>query len=232
MKKVLVSDYDQTFYLNDDDIEKNKISINDFRNRGNIFVIATGRSYKDFMEKVNKYNIIYDYVILNHGATILDKDENILKNFSIDNNVIMDIKNNLQLEKSLNKFCCSLLQSRVDFNYPNLTKINVKYSSFDEAMAVNNIINKKFQSFVNSYYVEKNSVEIISCEITKSKAIQLLIEKLNISKDNVYTIGDGYSDIDMIKNYNGFAINGALEELKKYALKEYDSVSELVEEIR
>ena len=50
-KKILVSDYDKTFYLNDEDIEKNKIAINEFRKRENIFIIATGRSYFDFHNK-------------------------------------------------------------------------------------------------------------------------------------------------------------------------------------
>ena len=45
LKKVLVSDYDQTFYINDEDIEKNKLAVSEFRKEGNIFVIATGRSY-------------------------------------------------------------------------------------------------------------------------------------------------------------------------------------------
>ena len=51
MKKILVSDYDQTFYLNDEDIEKNKTSVKKFRDKGNIFIFATGRSYMDFMKK-------------------------------------------------------------------------------------------------------------------------------------------------------------------------------------
>ena len=84
-KKIFVSDYDQTFYLNDEDIEKNKIAINEFRKKGNIFVIATGRSYFDFQNKVDEYNLNYDYVIINHGATILDKNNNILINFPIKN---------------------------------------------------------------------------------------------------------------------------------------------------
>ena len=78
MKKILVSDYDQTFYIGDEDIEKNKIAVNRFRNKGNIFIIATGRSYEDFMEKKKQYNIKYDYVIIDHGAMILDKDNNII----------------------------------------------------------------------------------------------------------------------------------------------------------
>ena len=42
--KMLVSDYDQTFYLNDKDIIENINAVREFREKGNIFVIATGRS--------------------------------------------------------------------------------------------------------------------------------------------------------------------------------------------
>ena len=52
-KKILVSDYDHTFYLNDENIENNKEAVDRFRKEGNIFVIATGRSYFDFHNKVN-----------------------------------------------------------------------------------------------------------------------------------------------------------------------------------
>ena len=153
MKKVLVSDYDQTFYLNDKDIEINKQEVENFRNKGNIFIIATGRSFFDFKNKVNMYDIVYDYVILNHGTTILDKDNNIIFNFPICNEIIKDIKNDICLEESINYFCCSELESRVDFDYGNLTKINVKYNNKDKAMQVNNIINKKYREYINSYYV-------------------------------------------------------------------------------
>lgn len=91
-KKLLVSDYDQTFYINDEDIEENKKLVERFRKKGNIFIIATGRSYLDFQDKVNKYKLEYDYVIINHGATILDKNDNVLFNFSINNVIINDIK--------------------------------------------------------------------------------------------------------------------------------------------
>jgi hypothetical protein len=230
-KKILVSDYDQTFYLNDEDIEKNKIAINKFREKGNIFVIATGRSYFDFHNKVDLYKFNYDYVIINHGATILDKDNNVFANFSIKNEIISNIKNDLQLEKSIKGFCCSKLESRVDFEYKDLTKINVKYNSKDEAMNINKDINDKYSKFIDSYYVSENSVEIISNEINKSKAIDLLLNRLNVSRENVYTIGDGYSDIEMIKDFNGYAMKKSVVELKEVAKKEYDSVSELINEI-
>lgn len=36
-KKMLVSDYDQTFYINDIDIEKNKMAVSEFEAKGNFF---------------------------------------------------------------------------------------------------------------------------------------------------------------------------------------------------
>ena len=39
MKKILVSDYDNTFYINDNDIKNNIKKVETFRNKNNIFVI-------------------------------------------------------------------------------------------------------------------------------------------------------------------------------------------------
>ena len=230
-KKILVSDYDQTFYLNDDDIEINKKAVAKFRREGNIFVIATGRSYLDFRNKVNMYNLEYDYVIINHGATILDKNDNVFANFSIDKEIINNIKEDLQLSKSIENFCCSKLESRVSFEHSDLTKIRAKYNSKEEAMLINNVINNKYADYIHSYYVIENSLEIISNKTNKSKAINLLLDRLNILKENVYTIGDGYSDIEMIKDFNGFAMFNSVYELKNLAIKKYKSVSHLIDEI-
>lgn len=231
-KKILVSDYDQTFYLNDEDIEKNKIAVNDFRKKGNIFIIATGRSYFDFYNKVNLYNFDYDYVIINHGATILDKNDNMFCNFSIKNEIIKSIKNDLHLENSVDGFCCSRLESRVNFDHKDLTKINVKYNSPEDAKNINKMINDKYSNFVNSYYIAGSSLEIISNEINKSKAIQILIDKLNLDKQNVYTVGDGYSDIQMIKDFNGYCMENSVKELLEYCRnKKIKSVSELLRKI-
>lgn len=84
---------------------------------------------------------------------------------------------------------------------------------------------------MNSYYVTKNSVEIISNKTSKAEAIRVLIDKLGINPKDVYTIGDGYSDIEMVKNFNGYCMKNSVNELKKVAKKEYGSVSDLIKEI-
>lgn len=199
-KKMIVSDYDQTFYINDKDIERNKKTVREFENAGNIFIIATGRSYLDFKNKADAYNIQYNYVILNHGATIIDKQDKIICNISIDNSIIKKIESELCIPKANRLFCCSGLKSRLDINHRDLTKIHIKYDTKEEAMKINQTLNSKYSQFINSYYVGSNSIEIISNQTNKSEAIKQLIQKFKIKKENVYTIGDGYSDIQMIKD--------------------------------
>lgn len=229
--KILISDYDQTFYINDKDIEKNKLLVKKFRTEGNIFVFATGRSYEDFKLAVDKYSLEYDYAIINHGATVLNEEEQIISNYEIPDSIIESIKQDLQVEKSIRHFCCRKFESRLDFDSRNLTKINIRYNSKEEAMQINEIINKKYSKYVNSYYVPNNSIEIISSKTNKSNAINILLNHLNLNKKEVYVIGDGYSDIEMIKDFSGYAMQNCVEELKEMAKKQYNSVSELIKEL-
>ena len=161
MKKIVVSDYDQTFYINDDDIEINKKNIQNFREAGNLFIIATGRSYMDFKKKANAYNLEYDYLIINHGATILDGDDNIIFNVSIDNSIIDNIKEDMNLEKTMSHFCCSLFDSRVEFEYKDLTKIEARYYNKEDAWERNEYINNKYGEYVNSYFLTSNSISLM-----------------------------------------------------------------------
>ena len=48
---------------------------------------------------------------------------------------------------------------------------------------------------------------------------------------NVYTIGDGYSDIDMVKDFDGFRMEDSVPELKECTTKSVKSVSELIKKI-
>ena len=231
MRKILVSDYDQTFYLNDEDIEKNKKSVEEFRKKGNILVFATGRSYFDFMNKAEQYKLKWDYLIINHGATILDKNNNIISNYTIDNNIIKNIEKDLEIEKAIKYFCCNLENSRTNFNDKDLTKIHAKYEK-NKAEQINSLINKKYAEFVNCYFVSGNAVEIISNKTCKSNAIEEIVQIEKVNRENIFTIGDGYSDIEMIKNYNGYCMEESVQELLKICNgKIVKSVSELIEKI-
>lgn len=87
------------------------------------------------------------------------------------------IKECLELEHSIKYFCCSTLESRVDFSHPNLTKIAVTYQTKEEAIEKAKQINDLFGSFANAFYVTKNSVEITSSLASKEKGIEEIVKR-------------------------------------------------------
>ena len=232
MKKMLVSDYDGTFYTDEDNVKLNVEEVEKFRRLNNLFVIATGRSYYDFGKKKKKYDIKYDYLVINHGATILNKEEETISNYVIDENVKLDLVKELDLQDQETMFACSGLESRVSIKNKNITKINKKYRTLEEAKEINDYINKKYKDKVESYLLPtSNAVEVISAKTNKAKAVQELSNLENIKKNTVYTIGDSYNDVEMIEKFNGYSIENAKEEVKKVSKGECSSVSKLIKKL-
>ena len=52
-----------------------------------------------------------------------------------------------------------------------------------------------------------------------------------IAKDNIYTIGNSYNDIEMIEKFKGFSIENSVPSVRVPAIAEYDSVSSLINDI-
>lgn len=232
MRKMLVSDYDGTFYTDEDNIKLNVEEVEKFRRLNNLFVIATGRSYYDFGKKKKKYDIKYDYLVINHGATILNKEEKPISNYAIDENVKTELVKKLDLQDQDTMFVCSGLESRVSIRNKNITKINKKYKTLEEAKEVNDYINKNYRDKLESYLLPtSNAVEVISAQTNKAKAVQELSELENIEQDNVYTIGDSYNDVEMVEKFNGYSIENAKEEVKKVSKGECSSVSKLIKKL-
>lgn len=212
--KMLVSDYDNTFSV---DIKNNINSVQNFM-KNNIFVIATGRSFIDFKKVEEKYNIKYNYLIIDHGATIVYDDE-IIYTKCIDNDVLKNLIN--LLNNNIVFLCSGLKKTNI---LENVTKINVHYDDIETSKKINDFLNTNYKDYINSYLINPYTIEITSNLASKKIAIDYLNNLLNI--DSIYTIGDSYSDIDMIKSYNGFAMKDCVDELNK--IKKVSSVSEVI----
>ena len=68
--KMLASDFDRTFYVNCEITEANIRAVENWRQQGNLFVIATGREESILREKLEEWEAEADYLICNNGARI------------------------------------------------------------------------------------------------------------------------------------------------------------------
>ena len=233
MKKILISDYDCTFYKNDRDIKKNIDKVNEFRTLDNLFVLATGRSYVDLKQKIDKYEIPYDYLILNHGALLLSKDLEIIKVFTLDKELVDSILEYANNDKDIYDV---ILISAFDKNVKdtsNIVKIMLKLYNYDKALEVKNYIDKSYTN-IRSYLVsdgEHYLFEVVSSKASKSLMIDKILDKEEIVKKNVYIIGDGINDIDMIRDYNGYRVRNSCKELVSVTDRVIDNVSDLISRI-
>lgn len=232
-KKVLVVDYDRTLFINNDDVLNNINSINKFRENGNIFIIATGRTYNSLKKEIDKYNIEYDYLILNHGSLVIKKDKSTLFHYKIDRNILFDITNYLSKYKPKSVMYSYYTEDTSNINNPDISKITIGFQKDIETFKkVMMDVVKKYNNKLNIYFTQNFEIEIISKETNKSKAIDLLMKKVNFKKENIYTIGDSYTDIEMINDYNGSCMEKSIDILKNNKnIKKYSSVSALIKDI-
>lgn len=232
-KKVLVVDYDRTLFINNDDILNNVNLINKFRENGNIFIIATGRTYNSLKKEIDKYNIEYDYLILNHGSLVIKKDKSALFHYKIDRDILFDITNYVSKYNPKSIMYSYYIEDTSDINNPNISKITIRFQKDIEAFKkIMMDVIKKYNDKLNIYFTQNFEIEIISKETNKSKAVNLLMKKANFKKENIYTIGDSYTDIEMINDYNGSCMEKSIDILKNNKnIKKYSSVSELIKDI-
>lgn len=232
-KKVLVVDYDRTLFINNSDMLNNINSINKFRENGNIFIIATGRTYNSLKKEIDKYNIEYDYLILNHGSLVIKKDKSTLFHYKIDKNILFDITNYLSKYKPKSVMYSYYTENTNDINNPDISKITIGFQKDIETFKkVMMDVVKKYNNKLNIYFTQNYEIELISKETNKSRAIDLLMKKANFKKENIYTIGDSYTDIDMINDYNGSCMEKSIDILKNNKnIKKYSSVSVLIKDI-
>ncbi|CCV64434.1 HAD superfamily hydrolase [Alteracholeplasma palmae J233] len=233
-KKIIISDFDGTFYRTKEELIKNIKIINKFRTDKNVFMIATGRSYVGFLEQIKDYPVFYDYIILCNGALILNNKNEYIKHYSIERDLINQINTFLiQFSSFIKKFTYVSKYKNFDNDQLDIEMLKIKLHLDDDQIApkICAALLSKFKN-INAYIIPLNKgclIEIISNETSKSKAIKYLSGKLEYSQKEIITIGDSDNDLEMILDFNGYAINSATNEFISKAGRTIEDISTLIE---
>ncbi len=235
MRKMIVSDFDDTIYINKTISEDNIKAINNFRKNENIFVIASGSSYTALKRKIGNQRLTYDYLITDHGALIFKNDKAIFSEI-IPAKIVEDIYSKFCLNKRKwnnndgKGYFLSTAKEGLLFDVSeNITKMHLDFEKEKELDEAITYLNEKYGNIINCYkLLYHNDVEIISKNASKLIAIEIVRKENKIDKKDVYTVGDGNSDLEMIKEYNGYAMNNAVDKVKKASKTIVLSVSEMI----
>lgn len=227
MTKLLISDYDDTLFTDEQSLKENIKKIKEFQKQGNIFTIATSRSLTSIMDEINKYNISYNYLFVNVGAGIFDNlGNNLYVNF-------ISKEEKEEIEKILEKYE-NLKITRygiIEEQEKTSTQI-VGYKIKGELNHLDYLYNtfaNKLENFEVVFKRDEGKLFLNHKNNTKEQAINKLIEKFPKYKDyEVITVGNDDVDFGMLQLYDGYCMKNSSELLLKNIRKIVSSVGELV----
>ena len=252
--KLLASDYDGTLNRNGTISKEDIEAIQMWQECGNLFGLITGRGYKSAAHEMNYYGIKYDFLICNNGSSIFDNNNKCIASIT-GNNTILKTLITLIIEHNGDRAAISGGKSRAcvvldeardnSTNCPDenwiifedidkldfpFTQVDTNALTDDNAALLARRINKILGKFVYAHQNGTN-VDTTPVGVNKPTGIHSLVKHLNISSNNVFVVGDNLNDLEMIKEFDGFAMTSGNPVVIKQARRAYDTIFELVKDI-
>ena len=226
--KFLVSDYDGTYKedIKGKNIISNNKAIKNFLDKGNKFVIATGRSYTSIKKEINKYNIPYNYLICNNGSVIFNDQDELIYKYPIPEEILIEALDMLSMSEKIKKI--ELFDTKGNITQTNseiielLCQVSIK--NIQELKRIKNILNcLEYTSFLK--------IVLLKTPSNKKDGIEIIAKKEKINTSDIYTIGNDINDLEMLKAYNGYKIIYSNPKLLLKNIKTITSVKSLIKKI-
>lgn len=232
MTNIFASDYDGTlfkdFIIRDEDIE----AIKKFRSLGHKFGIVTGRSINSILDEVQSYNIPVDFLVGVNGGIVLDHEMKEVNAHKMDESVTEELLKCID-EYGVKSYGVNdgYYHTRVlyedikagenleDFEKVLANGISGMYIAThgpEDSIELANIINERFKENEVRCFANESYVDVGTIHNSKTTGIEDIIKNYNYT-GQVFSVGDSYNDIPMLKDFNGYLMDNGVRELLKFA---------------
>ncbi len=259
MIKYFVSDLDGTLLYGRSGIRnEDKEAIQKNVEKGMHLWIATGRGY-DAYETLKRCEIYPEEMVCSSGAVLCDQNKNVRYISVIDREDARHLFNlldtrfqeldySLDINSDAHRFVRldsgNLLRHLPDFptqgtspihsffDYPDIKLMRlfcVSYSN-EYCAEVKKVVEEEFEGRLKALKTDTNCIDIIPSNCGKWHGVQTLLQEKGIDPQEVASIGDQDTDIEMIKNCGiGFAMSTADKHVQESADYVVQSVAEALE---
>lgn len=228
--KILFSDYDgtiKTFIKKPNIMESRTLNlnikaINEFIEKGNKFIITTGRGTESILSSASRNKVKYNYITTYDGRVTLSNEGEII------------------YAKYLNAEAYNIVKKY------NLGIVNGIYGAKGEAKNENELIylivktNENITKKIEELKIIYSDIEftyykllrrlILAHPFDKKMGIEELIKTLNLDGE-IYTVGDGKNDKTMLEAYNGYKMLLSYPSLYSANAKTTSSLHSLIKKI-
>lgn len=245
MRKIIASDYDGTLarpHLGVTDADREAIRA--WRKAGNLFGIVTGRGRME--EELERVNVEYDFTIVFNGTEIYDGQGDLVLSRMGNGKVLYDaLPVMLRQEgdwvdivgKERSYYATyqdALVEARTSWvkqeeirNVPGFRQIYALRRTDREALEIAAELQERFGDYM-SPLVNGSWLNIAPPGVTKASGVLAYAKMMGVDEKNIFTIGDSYNDLDMVRRFAGFSVLNGAQELKAVASQVVDGIQELV----
>lgn len=245
--KLVVSDFDGTLRRSDDTVsEHTKKVIAEFKRRGGIFTISTGRMHKAIASRIADVGLTGRFPLMSfQGAFIRDSESgDVLLKLPIERDFAIEVANEC---KRLNIYChyytfdelyipeitesntiyCKLnritptvvgdLAAHLKNNREEIAKVLCIVDT-DKIQAAQKTLNAKFGDRASVFISAPQLLEVVSSKAGKGNGLKFAAKLNNIDLSETIAVGDEMNDYTMIQAAGlGVAVSNANEKLKSVA---------------
>ena len=255
--KIIASDYDGTLRRHHGIDQKDRDAVKKWRENGNLFGIVTGRDQPWINNFINEDKLEVDFLIIYNGTDIYEFDGGqaaLFKRFLGKSDRLYDMlplilrkdgdyanfitpereyyvtynDSLVDLDKHWGYVKNTWVKNEALKNVREFIQIYTLYKTDTEALEVARNLNDGFSGDVSAL-VNGSWLNAAPSGVTKASGVREYAKLKSVCKENIFTIGDSYNDLDMIKEFNGFTLDNGADALKKTARAIYKGVWELID---
>lgn len=254
--KIIGSDYDGTIRINGTVSEESLKAIHDFREKGNIFGLVTGRSIESTKKELMKTGMEFDFIVCNNGGVVFDRDLKLLHLELIDFNVAKDII------AFVEEFGCDMMSvndgvahraqqvytdNAFDFHQSGkgsytmeemlsggkIAQIVGNFTGNEPAEELKKAINERFGSYVSAY-TNVSCCDIAPKGVSKANGLKYIKELYGFKNKDTFGIGDSYNDESMIQMFHGACLRHSPKDIierSRYVVADIKSFIDIVDNL-
>lgn len=227
---IVFSDFDNTLRSHADEVgfRRNLEMTQEFRRKGNLFCIATGRSQVSLGRAWSGYEDYLDYGIFDNGAVCLDQFGKMMFQETIALAIVKEITRKI-VDKFGDDVQLVFYHDAKEWQEPgdNTTKVRCWTKDLAASQSICDMAGSEYGDEVQGFiartavmsslgWIENpeeyiSFVDIMSVRAGKYNAVRRLCEKFPDEK--IVTVGDGTNDLEMIRGFDGYAMRDSMPEV-------------------
>ena len=246
-KKLFATDFDGTLCQYPHGVTEEYLKkITEFRSKGNVFGIITGRTHANSELIIKDYAKYCDFIMCMTGAYAEDGQGNMIFEYKGDGEILPTLlKTIVEMGSGYLNFSDKGFTYDVDTTVPltddseaiaeakrhsSFSQIN---TCFDPEEHLEKCVAKLRELYADKINPQLNGhcVDIPPAGVSKGKAVKRMAEYFGVEDGNIYTAGDNDNDVTMLEMHHGYTVPHGSKACKAAAEKIMWNVGEMLDDV-